>query len=291
MGGIYLLKLRDGIVELYRKVATSIPNDVEDALKKAYESESNKSAKSALEVILKNISYARTSSRPLCQDTGFPVFYVKTPKGLSHSLITDVINDATRIATKKIPLRANSVDPLTEKNLSDNTGYLFPLIHIDETEEEHFHVELILKGGEPENIGQTYNLPVLLNIDGMEIPAERDFEGIRRCILDAVFQAQGKACPPYYLGVAIGGSKEQTSFLSRRQLMRRINDENPIQELNILEKTVLQDINKIGIGVSGLGGNNTALGLKIALSARHQSSYFVDVSFSCWAMRRGRLIW
>ncbi|MCX8069446.1 MAG: fumarate hydratase, partial [Thermodesulfovibrionales bacterium] len=241
-----MLKLRDGIVELYKKVATSIPNDVEEALKKAYENEINELAKSALEMMLNNISLARTSSRPICQDTGFPVFYVKTPKGLSHSLITEVIYDATRIATKKIPLRPNCIDTLTDKNTGDNTGFLFPLIHIDETEEEHFHVELMLTGGEPENIGQTYNLPMLLNIDGKEIPVERNFEGLRKCILDAIYKAQGKACPPYYLGVAVGGSKEQITYLSKRQLMRRIHDDNPVPQLNNLEKTILQEINKTG---------------------------------------------
>ncbi|HIJ60396.1 MAG TPA: fumarate hydratase [Nitrospirae bacterium] len=286
-----MLKLRDGVVELYRKVATSIPNDVEEALKKAYENETNQISRTALEIILKNISFARTSSRPICQDTGFPVFYVKTPRGLSQSLIMEVINDATRIATRKIPLRTNAIDTLTDNNTGDNTGFLFPLIHIDETEEEHFNVELLLLGGGSENIGQTYKLPALINIDGKEFIAERNLEGARKCIFDAIFKAQGKACPPYYIGVAVGGSKEQTAFLSKRQLMRRINDENPIAELNTFEKDLLQEINRIGIGVAGFGGNNTAMGLKIALAARHPASYIVDISFSCWAMRRGRLIW
>lgn len=286
-----MLKLRDGIVELYRKVATSIPRDVEDALKSGLQKEQNQSAKGALEIILKNISLARTSSRPMCQDTGFPVFYVKAPKGISHSLIMDSILDATRIATKKIPLRSNSVDIITDKNTGDNTGILFPFIHITEIDDESLEIELMLKGGGSENVGQTYKLPMMLDLGGKPVLAERDLNGVRLCIFDAVLQAQGKACPPYTLGIAIGGSKEQTSYLSKRQLMRRLYDENPEPILKKLEEELLTDINKLGIGVAGFGGNNTAIGVKIGVGTRHPASYFVDVSFSCWALRRGRLVW
>lgn len=286
-----MLKLRDGIVELYRKVATSIPRDVEDALKSAFQREENQSAKGALEIILKNISLARTTSRPMCQDTGFPVFYVKAPKGLSHSLIKDSIYEATKIATQKIPLRSNSVDIISDKNTGDNTGILFPFIHITETEEESLEIELMLKGGGSENVGQTYKLPTMLELGGKHVLAERDLRGVRLCVFDAVLQAQGKACPPYTLGIAVGGSKEQTSYLSKRQLMRRLHDENPEPVLKELEEGLLKDINKLGIGVAGFGGNNTAIGVKIGVAARHPASYFVDVSFSCWALRRGRLIW
>ncbi len=286
-----MLKLRDGIVELYKKAATSIPNDVEEALKQAFGREEDPLAKGALEVILKNISLARTTSRPLCQDTGFPVFYVNAPRGLSHSLIREVIYDATKIATKKIPLRSNAVDTITEKNTGDNTGKFMPFIHLDETQEEHFNVELLLKGSGSENVGQTYKLPTRLNYQGKEILAERDLEGVRLCILDAVIQAQGRGCPPYVIGVAIGGSRDQVAFLSKRQLMRRLNDTNPEPILAGLECKILEDVNSLGIGVAGFGGNNTALAVKIFAAARHPASYFVDVSIGCWALRRGRLIW
>ncbi|MCX8027007.1 MAG: fumarate hydratase [Thermodesulfovibrionales bacterium] len=286
-----MLKLRDGIVELYRKVATSIPRDVEDALKQALQREENQSAKGALEIILKNISLARTTSRPMCQDTGFPVFYVRAPRGISHSLIRDSIYEATRVATKKIPLRANSVDIITDKNTGDNTGTLFPYIHILETEDESLEVELMLKGGGSENVGQVYKLPTMLDLGGKSVLAERDLKGVRLCVLDAVLQAQGKACPPYTIGVAVGGSKEQTSYLSKRQLMRRLYDENEDPILKGLEEGLLRDINSLGIGVAGFGGNNTAIGVKVGVASRHPASYFVDVSFSCWALRRGRLVW
>jgi fumarate hydratase class I len=286
-----VLKLRDGIVELYRKAATSIPNDVEDALKNAYSAETETLAKESLDIILQNISTARKTVRPICQDTGFPVFYVKVPKGLSHQLLKDVIYDATRAATEKIPLRPNAVNALTEKNTGDNVGEGFPLIYIEEIEEQSLTVDLMLKGGGCENLGQTYKLPSALCFGEESFIAERDFEGVRKCVLDAVFKAQGKGCPPYTVGVAIGGAKDQVSFLAKKQLMRRINDRHQDDKIAGLEQKILDDINSLGIGAAGFGGRTTAIGVKIAAAARHPASYFVDVSFSCWANRRGRLIW
>jgi fumarate hydratase class I len=294
-----MLKLRDGIIELYKKVATSIPGDVEDALKTAYANETEPLARESLNVILQNIKIARTTARPICQDTGFPVFYIKVPKGLSHQLVKDMIMDATRIATNKIPLRPNAVDVITEKNTGDNVGEYFPFVYTEETEEQSLIVDLMLKGGGCENLGQTYKLPQSLVIshqssvknNDLEIIAERDFDGVRKCVLDAVFKAQGRGCPPYTIGVAIGGAKDQVAFLSKKQLMRKIPDMHPNAAIAELENKILNDINSLGIGTAGLGGRITAIGVKIATAHRHPASYFVDVSFSCWANRRGRLIW
>ncbi|MCC6347268.1 MAG: fumarate hydratase [Nitrospirales bacterium] len=287
-----MLKLRDGIVELYRKVATSIPTDVEEALKRAQAEEAEPLARESLDIILKNISLARTTSRPLCQDTGFPVFFVKVPRGLSHQLIKDVIRDATRLATQKVPLRPNAVNSVTEKNTGDNVGELFPLIYTEEIPEQTLTVDLMLKGGGSENIGQLYKLPAVLESgEGEGVPAERDFEGVRKCVLDAVFKAQGRGCPPYTIGIAIGGAKDQVTALSKRQLMRRLNDVHPDAALSAFETGILREVNALGIGSLGFGGRATALGVKIAAAERHPASYFVDVSFACWANRRGRLVW
>ena len=303
-----MLKLRDGIVELYKKVATSIPTDVEDALKKALSTETGPAAKESLDIILQNISIARTSARPICQDTGFPVFFVRLPIGLTHKLIRDIIDDATRIATGKIPLRPNAIDPVTEKNSGDNVGNYFPLVYIEETADQSLAIDLMLKGGGSENLGQTYKLPLALSVESQAwsdkardaithdagrftLRAERDFEGIRKCVLDAVFKAQGRGCPPYTIGVAIGGAKDQVALLSKKQFLRRLHDSHPDPKIAELEARLLEDINSLGIGPAGLGGKTTALGVKIAAAHRHPASYFVDVSFSCWANRRGRLIW
>jgi fumarate hydratase class I len=285
-----MLKLRDGIVELYKKAATAIPSDVENALKNAYTVETETQAKEYLNIILQNISFARRMGRPICQDTGFPVFFVKIPKCLDHKLIKEVIIDATKIATEKIPLRPNAVDVISERNTGNNVGDFFPLIYIEESEEESLVIDLMLKGGGCENLGKTYKLPATFHYNNHIITAERDFDGVRKCILDAVFDAQGKGCPPYTIGIAIGGAKDQISFIAKKQLLRRIEDTNPKVELSDIESKILEDINKLGIG-TGLGGKTTAIGVKIGVGHRHPASYFVEVSFCCWANRRARLIW
>lgn len=280
-----MLKLRDGIVELYKKVASSLPKDVEEGLKLAFEKEKEPAARENLHIILENIKMARQKELPLCQDTGTPVFYVKVPRCLGQQRIRETILEATRIATEKIPLRPNSVDILTEKNTGDNTGRDFPVIHLEETEEDHLVIDLLLKGGGSENIGCFYKLPD----EGLK--AERNLEGVKKAVIDAVLRAQGKGCPPYIIGIAIGGSREHIAYLSKLQLLRRLNEENPEPLLKELEADLMKEINNLGIGVMGLGGSNTCLGVKLAVSNRHPASYFVDISFSCWALRRGRLIW
>jgi fumarate hydratase class I len=143
----------------------------------------------------------------------------------------------------------------------------------------------MLKGAGSENIGQLYKLPM------EEIGAERNLEGVRRCVLDAIYKAQGKGCPPYIITVGIGASKDQVTRLSKEQLLREIEDVNSHKTLSAFEKRLLRDVNRLGIGPLGFGGKTTALGVKVGVNHRHPASYFVDVSVSCWADRRAQLIW
>ncbi|UCC91255.1 MAG: fumarate hydratase, partial [Candidatus Aenigmatarchaeota archaeon] len=153
-----------------------------------------------------------------------------------------------------------------------------PVIHFEESDK--FGVELLMKGGGSENVSGIYSLP------DPELKADRDIEGVRKCVLDAVMKAQGEGCPPYILGVALGGSLEEVANLSKRQLLRKLDDENDDSELVKFEKELLREINKLGIGPSGLGGKTTALGVKVTKSLRHPASFFVGIAFSCWALRR-----
>ena len=281
-----MMNLRDAIVKLYKKAATSLPSDVEAALVNAYKKEkSTTTAKNALSVIIENIKLARETQRPICQDTGIPVIFVKVPIGYSQIELKKIICEATQIATKEVPLRANAVDILSEKNSGDNTGIGFPVIYFQETKDKTLIIDLMLKGAGSENIGQLYKLP------SEELMAERNLEGVRKCVLDTVYKAQGKGCPPYIIGVGIGGAKDQVTMLAKGQLIRNLKDINKNRVLSELEKRILNDINKLGIGPLGLGGKTTAIGIKIGVNHRHPASYFVDVSLSCWADRRARLIW
>ncbi len=279
-----MLKLKHGIVELYRKVATSLPPDVERELAKVTDREKG-IAREAMRVVLENISLARKTSRPLCQDTGVPTFFVRIPRQVRQRDVREIIREATREATGKVPLRPNAVDILTEMNSGDNTGRNIPLIYFEETEEDVLTVDLMLKGAGCENAGRIYKLP------SEDINAQRDLDGVRKCVIDTVFRAQGRACPPYTLGVGIGATKDQVTLLAKRQLLRRIGEQGSNEKIGKLEERLLEELNLLGIGPLGFGGKTTVIAVNIDFNHRHPASYFVDVSVCCWANRRGRLVW
>jgi len=266
-------KLINKIVDLYLKTAIEIPDDVFTALKKARNIESNSIAKETLDTILANINLAKKESKPLCQDTGVSIFYIKRPISLKEEDLKEIIRKATEIATKNIPLRPNTVESLSGRSLDNK-----PVIHFEESDKLEIH--LLLKGGGSENISGIYSLP------DQSLNADRDLAGVRKCILDAVFHAQGKGCPPCIIGVAVGGNLEDVASASKKQLFRKINDNNTNLELNNFEKTTLRMVNQLGIGAMGLGGKTTALGIKLVEIPRHPASFFVGISFSCWCLRR-----
>ncbi len=280
-----MLKLKYGIIELYKKVATSIPPDVEEALRKAAQTEEEGPGKETLNRILDDITHSRKECGPVCQDTGIPTFVVKVPQSINHKQLKEIIIEATREATKTIPLKPNAVDIITGKNSGDNTGRLFPVIYMEETEESHLTVDLLFKGFECEQLSRTYRLP------DETIQAERNLEGVKRCIIDAVKKAEGKGCPPYSIGVGIGASRDQVVVISTKQLFRRCHELHPLEEIARIEQQALEEINSLGIGPLAQGGKTTAINVSIDYAHRHPDTYLVDVSISCWANRRGRLIW
>ena len=280
-----MLKLRDGIIELYKKVAISVPPDVEDAIKKGLSSEEDKRAREALSNILDTVRKSRQESKPPCADTGIPIFKVKAPRGLSQPEIANTIREATVIATSKVPLWPCAVDVLTGENSGDNTGIGFPIVYFEEVQDDTLTIDLMLRAGECEHYGRTYKLPV------EELQAERDLEGVGKCIVDSVKRAGGKGCPPYTIGVGIGGARDQVAVLAVRQLFRKLPDDSEHPAVAELERRVLMELNGLGTGPLGAGGKTTALGVKIGVNHRHSDSYLVDVSVACWANRRGRLIW
>ncbi len=280
-----MLRLRDGIVELYKKVATSIPPDVEEAMKKASSFEEDSGARESLSKIALTIQKSRQTPRPACVDTGIPTFKVKVPRGLSHSEIRNTLREATAIATLKVPLGLSAVDILTGENSGDNTGLGFPVIYLEEAPDDTLAVDLMLRSGECETYGRTYSLPV------EELSAGRDLEGVRKCVLDCVKKAGGKGCPPYTIGVGIGAAVDQVSVLATLQLFRKLSDESEYPAIGKLEQTLLKEVNELGIGPAGGGGSTTAIGVKIGVNHRHPEAYLVHVALACWAHRRGRLIW
>ena len=275
-------RLVQALVEFYRRMACELPIDVRRALQSALDAEPPDSpGRATLEVILANIEYCAAESRPLCQDTGIPVFQVSLPAGMSEAAFHDILIDATRKAVREIPLRPNAVDPITGVNTGDGVGPGIPIVHFRPSPDGRLVVAAMLKGGGCENVSMTYKLP------DVSLNASRDLDGVRRCVLDAVWRAQGRACPPYVVGVGIAGAVDAVTALAKEQLMRRLDDRNPVPELAALERQLVDQSNQLGIGAGGLGGSSTVLGVKLGVLYRHPASYFVAVSFACWACRRG----
>ena len=278
------MSLVNEIVDLYRRMATDLSPDIYNGLVNARALEDGGSpAYVALSTIIENIELARTESKPMCQDTGYPVFFATLPEDVSISGVRNAIIEATKRATAEIPLRPNAVDCVSGKNSGDNTGTLWPLIYFDGWDNKHMLIRAMLKGGGSENCGAVYKLP------DSRLDAGRDLEGIRRVVLDAVHAAQGRACPPYVLGIGLGGSKDAAAQLSKRQLLRTLDDFNPMPELAELEGRLMREANSLGIGPIGVGGKTCVMGVKIGAAHRHAASYFVDVAFCCWADRKGTL--
>jgi fumarate hydratase, class I len=278
------LELTDEFVELIRRAATVLPADMERALEKARtEEEPGSAAESALTTILQNVEMAREKSTPICQDTGTPIFEVHYPPGVSTRSLEAQIRAAAAIATRRAYLRPNAVDSLTGKNSGDNTGEDFPTIHFHEWDEPRIHVDVLLKGGGCENVSAQYKLP-----DG-GLRAGRDLEGVRRVVLDAVMQAQGKGCAPAVLGIAIGGDRGSGYIKAKQQLLRPLEESNPEPELAAFEDRLYEEANELGIGPMGFGGRTTVLGVKVGTQHRLPACYFVSIAYMCWANRRAAL--
>src|SRR5688572_14280844 len=273
--------LHDSLLEIIRRTSAEIPGDVHEAILKSLENEKKGTiAESALKIIEKNIELAKQKSQPICQDTGSIIFYVDCPVGFNQLGFEEAASNAVREATKKGYLRQNSVDSLTGVNDGTNVGPGSPTIHFHQHKSADTHVRLVLKGGGCENVGAQYSLP------NEKLKANRDLDGCRKVILDAVLQAQGKGCGPGILGVCIGGDRATGYEFSKQQFLRLLADRNPVPELDALEQDIWRTANELGIGPMGFGGKTTLLGVKICAANRLPASFFVSVSYMCWAYRR-----
>ena len=273
--------LLDSLLELIRRTSAEIPDDVLQAILTSLENEKKGTiAASALEIIERNIAMAKQKSQPICQDTGSILFYVDGPIGLDQIAFEETTREAVRAATKKGHLRQNSVDSLTGVNDGTNVGPGSPTLHFHQHRSSETRIRLILKGGGCENVGAQYSLP------NEKLKANRDLEGCRKVILDAILQAQGKGCGPGILGVCIGGDRATGYEWSKQQFLRTLPDRNPNPALDSLEQDILRTANELGIGPMGFGGRATLLGVKICAANRLPASYFVSVSYMCWAYRR-----
>ncbi|MCT4642972.1 MAG: fumarate hydratase [Bacteriovoracaceae bacterium] len=273
--------LYETLLKLIEKTSTVIPDDVQkEILKTLRKEQKNTSAKYAMEIIKSNIEIAKKKIQPLCQDTGTILFFVSHPVGFNQTHFTKVCHKAVVKATKLGFLRQNSVDPITGKNETMNIGPGHPSIHFHEHKKKTVEIKLMLKGGGCENVGAQYALPYTA------LEAGRDLDGVRKVILDAINKAQGKGCGPGVIGVCIGGDRGSGYIESKEQLLRTLDDKNENKILAKLEKDIVTSANKLGIGPMGFGGKTTLLGCKIGILNRLPASYYVSISYMCWAYRR-----
>ncbi len=276
--------LGSSLLELITQTSSNLPPDVRAAMSAALRAETPATQSSqALNVIAANIDMAYDDQAPICQDTGMPTFIIRTPVGFDQLLLKKAINEAVAEATRLGKLRPNSVDSLTGKNSGNNLGTETPVLHFEQWDQDEVEIRLILKGGGCENMNSQYSVPCELPHLGR---ADRTLEGVRKCILHAVWQAQGYGCAPGALGVCIGSDRAHGYELAKMQLLRTLDDVNPNPALAELEARILDEANRTGVGAMGFGGKATLIGCKIAAANRIPASFFVSVAYDCWAFRR-----
>ncbi len=274
----------DSVLALIVRTSTDLPPDVRAAMKVAMgqEAPGTQSAQ-ALNVIAQNIDLAGECEGAICQDTGMPTFEVKTPVGTNQIELKQQIRGAIAEATRRGKLRPNSVDSITGENSGTNLGPGTPIVHFEQWDRDEIEVKLILKGGGCENMNAQYSLPAELPNLGR---ADRSLEGARKCIMHAVWNAQGKGCAPGAVGVCIGGDRTSGYVNAKEQLFRTLDDINPDSRLAALEASIMGEINTLGIGAMGFGGRVSLIGCKIGALNRLPASFFVSVAYDCWAFRR-----
>lgn len=271
----------ENLSELIHKTTSDLPADAEAALRAAADAEPLQSqAAFLLRALVDNTCLARGQGTPLCQDTGTLTFFWRVPRGTDTVALEAAARSAVTVATRNGWLRRNTIETLSGASIDFNVAEGAPVCHFEQAETDTVDVWLLQKGGGSENMSTQFSLP------DSELKAGRDLEGVRKCLLQAVWKAQGFGCAPGVLGVCIGADRAEGYLVAKRQLLRPLTDTAPEPELAALEHRVLQEANQLGIGPMGMGGKTTLLGVKIAARPRLPASYFVTVAYLCWACRR-----
>jgi fumarate hydratase subunit alpha len=269
------------VKNLVMHTATHLPEDALKKLKEAHEREKSPVAKKVLEQLLENAEIARTEDRPLCQDTGLAVYFVKVGQDvkITGGLLKDAINEGTEQGYKEGYLRASTCDCFTRENLKDRIGYNLPaIIHIDIVEGDRIEIEYAAKGGGSENVSRAR---VLAPAQGRE--------GIIDFVKEVISEAGPNPCPPIIVGVGIGGTFEKAAISSKYALFREAGEPNPDPEVAEFEKELLYELNKLGIGAMGMGGTETVLAVHVEKNPCHIASLPVSVNVQCHSSRHGHV--
>ena len=271
--------VEDTAVELLRIAATELPLKYVEAMKKGMEETEGAIGKSQLRNILENVDIARKNSKPMCQDTGVVAFMAKVGDDFPlRSRIKDILIRATRRATEEVPLRPNAVD-MFKGNTRDNVGLNghVPIFYFDLVEGDGLELTAMPKGGGSTNVAAHRMLKPGLGL-----------RGVKQFVIEAVANAGSLGCPPYHVGVGIGGGEDYCMILAKKALLRPFGVRSPDPKVAAIEVELLEKLNELGIGAMGLGEGPTALDLHIEMAARHPASLPVGVVISCWGLRHAR---
>ena len=267
-------KVEDVVVQMLRNAVTKLPRDVEDALRRAYDRETDEVPRTQLQTILDNIGLAEQGVTPICQDTGVQIFFVRQGKVATGDL-TGAIGRGVARATKEVPLRPNTVHPITRKNHLDNNGVRMPYINLEPSDDPYLELTVMPKGAGSENMS---TMSMLTPSQGIK--------GIKRFALDTLVCAGSKPCPPIIIGMGIGGSADISIHIAKEALLRPLGQRHRDPDIAALEEELFEALNTIGIGPMGLGGKTTLLGLAIEYAHCHTASLPVAINIQCWAARR-----
>jgi len=268
-------KISDAVADLLGRAVIELPEDVENALRKAMEQEEG-IAKTQFMAIMKNLELAKQQRKPMCQDTGTPTFYLKVGINFPYiDVLEEAIIEGVKKATARVPLRPNAVDILTGKNSGDNTGRHIPYINWEIVKGDECIITAMPKGGGSENMSTLRMLKPGVGIDG-----------VKKFVVEWMVEAAGNPCPPTTVGVGIGGGADIAMKLAKKALLRKIGERHENKIIAEMEEELLKAINSVGIGAMGLGGKTTVLDVHIEVAHRHPASLPVAIAVQCWANRR-----
>lgn len=266
---------------LYIESLKDLPPDVRTALKRAYDKEKLESGKEILATLIKTVSTADDENLLICQDTGIPVYFIKVGNQvrLDGLRLEQAIKNGTKRATLEHPLRSSIVNTLSRKNHGTSTGNQVPVLHYEFVEGNEIEILMVPKGSGSENMSY---LKMLTPAEGVK--------GIKKYVLECVFESGANPCPPTIVGIGIGGTADKCAALAKKASAREVGSPNPDPEVRKLEEELYELINQMGIGAHGLGGNTTALAVHIEAADTHMTMNPVAVNMMCWPARRMRAI-
>jgi len=270
--------VEDTAVELLRIAATEYPKEYVKELERLMKETKGEVGKSQMVSILEDVALARRESWPMCQDTGLVAFMVKLGDEFPlRSSLREVLVNATRRATKEIPLRPNAVDML-KGNTNDNVcDPHVPILYVELVPGKNLELTAMPKGGGSSNVAAHRMLKPGLGM-----------KGVKNFVIEALAAAGSLGCPPYFVGVGVGASEDYCMVLAKKALLKPFKVRNTEPKIAAMEEELLTKVNELGIGAMGLGEGPTALDLHIEMAARHPASLPVGVVISCWALRHAK---